>query len=251
MKTSVARALQLRFLRSIAEDSHFHLLLEHLPGVSFFAKDTSSRILRANRSFLERFGFREESEIIGRDDFELFPEGLAENFRRDDREVMRSGRPKLHLVELFLNRLGLVDWFVTNKLPIFDRSGKAIGVMGTVQDYDIQRRVSYPFPEIEKAVALIRRDFREPLRMADVARDVGLSIRQFDRKFKQALSITPKSFLLKTRIQNACERLRQAGDSVGDVALQLGFSDQSSFTVLFRREMGMTPLKYRQRYRSL
>jgi PAS domain S-box-containing protein len=251
MNVSQRLGHQRRFLRSIADDSHFQVLLEYLPGVSFFAKDTDGRIMRANRTFCERLEFKREEDIIGRTDFELFPEGLADNFRRDDLEVMRSGKPKIELVELFLNQQGLVDWFVTNKLPVFDRQGTAIGVMGTVQNYELQRRLSYPYPEIEKAVAYIRTHFSESIKMADLARNVGLSVRHFDRKFKQALSIGPKSFQIKTRIQSACETLRQSGLSVGELSLQLGFSDQSSFTLLFRREMGMTPLKYRKRYQPV
>ncbi len=239
---------QRRFLREIDEDSHFHLLFEHLPGISFFAKDSESRIMRANRSFLERLGFREEAEIVGKSDFEIFPEGLAENFRKDDLEVMRTREAKLHLVELFLNQQGLVDWFVTNKLPLIGRNGKVIGVMGTVQDYEQRRRVTCPYPDIERAVGIIRSDYKEPIKMAELARTVGLSVRQFDRKFQQALSLSPKSFLIKTRIQAGCELLRKTAMSVGQVASELGFSDQSSFTLLFKREMGMTPLKYRQRY---
>lgn len=240
---------QQRFLGEIAEDSHFHRLFEHLPGVSFFVKDAEGRIMRSNRTFRERLDMGEESEIIGKTDFELFPEGLAESFRRDDLEVMRSGKAKIEFVELFLNQQGLVDWFVTNKLPVFDRQGRVIGVMGTVQAYELQRRISYPHPEIEKAVDYIRVHFRESFRMAELARHVGLSVRHFDRCFKEALSIGPKSFLLKTRIQAACEELRQSAQSVGEIALDLGFSDQSTFTQQFRREMGLTPLKYRQRYR--
>ncbi len=242
--------MQRRFLRAIADDSHFQALFEHLPGVSFFAKDEAGRIMRSNRTFRERFGFEREEDIVGCRDSELFPEGLAKSFRRDDLEVMRTGRPKLDLVELFLNQQGLVDWFVTNKLPVFDRDGKAIGVMGTVQPYALQHRLFYPYPEIERAVAHIREHFRKPIRMADLARNVGLSVRHFDRRFKQALSVSPKSFQLKTRIQAACEALRESTDSVGGISADLGFSDQSSFTLLFRREMGLTPLKYRQRYRA-
>lgn len=248
MTLAQKKTLQRKFLRAIADDSHFHVLFEHLPGISFFAKDAEGRIMRANRTFHERLDIRREEDIVGRTDFELFPEGLADNFRRDDLEVMRSGKAKLDLVELFLSQQGMVDWFVTNKLPVFDRKGDAIGVMGTVQNYELQRRLSYPYPEIEKAVDHIRKHFSETINMADLARNVGLSVRHFDRKFKQTLSIGPKSFQIKTRIQSACESLRQSTLSVGELSLQLGFSDQSSFTLLFRREMGLTPLKYRQRY---
>ena len=244
------RALQRRFLRAIADESHFQTLFEHLPGVSFFAKDAEGRIMRSNRTFRERLGYDGEEDIVGCTDFELFPEGLARSFRRDDQEVMRAARPKLDLVELFLNQRGLVDWFVTNKLPVLDRKGGAIGVMGTVQPYALEYRLSYPYPEIEKAVDYIRCRYREAIRMADLAKRVGLSVRHFDRRFKQALSVSPKSFLIKTRIQSACESLRESTISVGELALELGFSDQSSFTLLFRREMGLTPLKYRRRYRT-
>ena len=242
--------LQRRFLAIIAADSHFHRLFEHLPGVSFFSKDAEGRIMRANRAFYGRLEFDREEDIVGRTDFDLFPEGMTEHFRSDDLEVMRSGRPKLELVELFLNQQGMVDWFVTNKLPILDVRGRAIGVMGTVQEYELQRRVSYPYPEIERAVDFIREHPDRAIRMTDVARHVGLSVRHFDRRFKQALSVSPKSFQIKTRIQAACESLLRSSRSVGQIALELGFSDQSSFTLQFRREMGITPLKYRRRYQA-
>ena len=206
--------------------------------------------MRANRAFYGRLEFDREEDIVCRTDFDLFPEGMTEHFRSDDLEVMRSGRPKLELVELFLNQQGMVDWFVTNKLPILDVRGRAIGVMGTVQEYELQRRVSYPYPEIERAVDFIREHPDRAIRMTDLARHVGLSVRHFDRRFKQALSVSPKSFQIKTRIQAACESLLRSSRSVGQIALELGFSDQSSFTLQFRREMGITPLKYRRRYQA-
>ena len=250
MNLSDRQRLQEHFLKEIAEDSHFQVLFEHLPRVSFFAKDSEGRIMRANRTFRDRLELEEEEDIIGLSDFDLFPKGLADNFRRDDLKVMQTGKPMLNLVELFLNREGKVDWYMTNKLPVFNRQGQAIGVMGTVQPYALAYRLSYPYPEIEKAVAYIRTHFKESLKMAYLARHVGLSVRHFDRKFKQALSISPKSFQIKTRIQAACETLRESSVNVGELASDLGFSDQSSFTLHFRKEMGITPLKYRQKYLS-
>ena len=249
MTPHAKRRLQKNFLQSIAADSHFHTLFEYIPSISFFAKDREGKIIGANHSFCERLEFTTVNDIIGLTDFELFPEGLAQNYRRDDLEVMRSGQAKLDLVELFLNRQGLADWFVTNKLPIFDRAGKIIGVMGTVQSYELKHRLSYPFPEIEKAVAYIRTHYREAIKMSELAQHVGSSVRHFDRRFKEALSISPKSFLIKTRIQSAGEILTKSGANIGEIAQELGFNDQSSFTLLFRREMGMTPLKYRKRYK--
>ena len=93
-----------RFVEAIAPSNHFQRLFDHLAGVAFFAKNTECEIMAANQSFLRRFGFKSEGEILGKNDFELFPESLAESFRADDREVMASGEAKLGIVELFLNR---------------------------------------------------------------------------------------------------------------------------------------------------
>lgn len=237
------------FLEAIAPESHFHRLFEHLPGISFFAKNDQSEIMAANRWFLERFGFTHESQIVGKTDYELFPGALAEHFREDDLEVIRSKEPKLGIVELFLNRQGIPDWFITNKMPILSRDGNVIGVMGTVQNYEIRRRIAQPYGEIGRAVEFVRDHFRESIQIRDLARMVGLSVRQFDRRFKESFNMTPKSFLIKTRIQAACEHLRDTDDPISDVACDLGFCDQSSFTFHFRRQMGITPLRYRRQFR--
>lgn len=115
------------FLRRISGETPFYRLFDHMPDVSFFAKDRKLRLLCASQHFLERFGFRNEVEVIGRTDFDLFPSRLAENFRRDDEEVCRTGRPKLNIVELFFTAQGVPDWLVTNKLPLRDRQGESLG----------------------------------------------------------------------------------------------------------------------------
>ncbi len=237
------------FLEAMDPRRNIRELFEHLPGIAFFLKDRHSVLMGANRSFLERFGFTDEEEIIGKSDFDLFPEKMAEHFRADDRAVMKSGRAKINLVELFPNRQGIPDWFITNKLPVHARDGSVLGVMGTVQNYELKRRVEQPYPEIARAVDYIRAHLAEPLQVKQLARMAGLSVRQFDRKFKETFNITPKSFIIKTRVQQACELLRKGDATLSDVACDLGFYDQSSFTLHFRQEMGLTPLRYQKQFR--
>ncbi len=77
-------------------------------------------------------------------DFELLPRSLAEKFREDDLRILRTGVPMLEIVELFISRQGIPAWFLTNKLPVRDRTGEVIGVMGTIQDYAKQRDLLPP-----------------------------------------------------------------------------------------------------------
>ena len=238
-----------RFIRSIAAESSYHGIFEHIPGVAFFMKDRQSRLVAGNRHFYERLGFRSERELIGKDDLALFPARLAEHFRRDDAEVLRTGKPKLNIIELFFNRQGIPDWFLTHKLPVRDRRGRVIGIIGVTQSYGFGSNVREPYLAIDRAVSLIRERFREKLTIGELAASAHLSPRQLHRKFIETFGSSPQSFILKVRVQAACEMLQDGDRLISEIARESGFSDQSSFTQHFRRQLGMTPRRYRQQYR--
>lgn len=243
-----AAADRARFLRRIGTGSQFYQLFDHLPEISFFAKDRQCRLMCGSRRFLERFGFREESEIIGKDDFQLVPERLAENFRRDDEEVMQSGQPKLNIVELFFNDQGVPDWFITNKLPLRDESGEVIGLMGTVHSYEGRREVLHPYVQLDKAISYIREHFRTGVSVKELGHAIHISPRQLHRKFMDAFGSSPQTFIMKLRIQSACEALQRKGSEIQEVARAHGFCSQSAFTKLFLKYIGLTPLKYQNRF---
>ena len=245
-----ALSTQRRFLETISPDTPFYSLFDHMPGISFFAKNANLEIMCTNAAFLERLGFKSEEEIIGTTDYELFPKSLADHFRADDQWVIKHAKPKLHIVEQFVNPDGLPDWYLTNKLPILDRDGRAIGVMGTAQNYESDKRIIQPYLRIEPAIQFIRERFREKISVSDVAATVHLSVRQLDRRFREILKMSPQEFITKLRMKAACEMLSRGEDGILDIALSLGFYDQSSFTLQFRRHMGITPLKYRKLHQS-
>jgi AraC-like DNA-binding protein len=234
------------FLARIASDRHFDQLFAHLPGVSFFAKNEAFQIQAANREFWSRLGVDSEAAIIGKTDFELFPHHFAENFRRDDIAVMKSGQPKLNILELFFDAQGLPDWYLTTKLPIFDCTGKVMGVMGIVRNFAVDRRARSAMMQLDRAVEYLRTNFRSKIRMSELASRCGMSVRQFNRRFQETFNTTPNGFLMKTRLHAACELLRDSDTPIWEVAEQLGFYDQSSFTLHFRRHMGTTPHRYRR-----
>ena len=238
-----------RFLSRISPETAFYRIFDPMPDVLFFAKDSDFRMMAASRRFYERFGFKEESQILGKSDFDLFPTRLAESFRRDDEEVMSTGEPKLNIVELFFTQQGIPDWFVTNKLPLRDRKGKVIGIMGTVQSYEGRRQVLQPYLQLDRAVSYIREHFRRGVTVTELAEIVHLSPRQLHRKFVETFGSSPQAFIMKLRIQAACEALQREGSQISEVAADLGFCDQSSFTQQFHKHMGLTPLKYQQQFR--
>ncbi|MCX6847373.1 MAG: AraC family transcriptional regulator [Verrucomicrobia bacterium] len=242
-------ALRERFIRRVSADSPFYRLFDHLPDLAFFAKDSDFRFMCASRRFMDRFGITEEAGIVGKNDFDLFPARLAENFRRDDEEVLRTGKAALNIVELFFTDQGLPDWFVTNKLPLTDAKGRVIGIMGTVQSFEGKKQMLQPYLQIDRALAYIHDHFRTGVSITELAQIVHLSPRQLHRKFVETFGASPQAFIMKLRIQAACEALQREGANISDVAQDLGFCDQSALTHHFHRHMGMTPLKYLQQFR--
>ena len=223
-------------------------LFEDLPGVSFFIKDKEHRLVMVNDGFLPRLGLSQE-ELFGKTDFDLFPARLAEHFRRDDRDIFETKKAKLNILELVFNSQGLPDWYLTNKYPLFNDRGDVAGLMGTVRPYGDGEKKELKWErddEIGRAVNHIRNHFRSEMAISDLVKVSGLSHRKLHRGFVELFGVAPMQFITRTRIEAACDDLLSSTKKLSVIAKENGFYDQSSFTQLFRRQMKITPLKYRK-----
>ena len=247
--SELADLLRLRksWLAEIDPQSLFHKLFDLLPGVYFFAKNRRGEVMFVSRSVLELYGMSDESQMLGRTDFDLNPERMAKSYVRDDDHIYATGKPLLNRMELWFDREGVPDWFVVHKLPICSQTGKIIGIMGILQSYTGRQERQPPFADITAAVALIRQDYARPLTIQDLARSAGLSTRQLQRKFRTTLGISPQEMLIKTRVLAAQRALSETRLSLAEVADTCGFYDQSSFTQHFRKHTGVTPAAFRRK----
>ncbi len=101
----------------------------------------------------------------------------------------------------------------------------------------------------ERVVAvqeLLERRYREPLRLEDLAREVGLSPFHLCRQFRRQTGWTIHRYLTHLRIAEGLERLSRAPrGSLLDLALDLGFDGHSHFSDVFRRLVGRSPSAFR------
>lgn len=89
-------------------------------------------------------------------------------------------------------------------------------------------------------------NYEKDLTLTDVARYIFLSQSYFAHAFKEEFDISPKSYLLKVRVEKSKELLEKTDLKVSDVALSVGFSSQQRYNDIFKKYVGMTPLKYRK-----
>ena len=97
-----------------------------------------------------------------------------------------------------------------------------------------------------RARELVHARFREPLRIADVAQEVGVHPAHLARAFRQCYRVSLGSYVRALRLEWVSARLLDSKESLAGIALAAGFADQSHLTRVFRRHAGLTPLAYRR-----
>jgi AraC family transcriptional regulator len=94
--------------------------------------------------------------------------------------------------------------------------------------------------------AYIEAHLAEAIPLHALAKLVDLSPYYFCRAFKQSFGIPPHRYHVNRRIERAKTLLAERESSVTDVALEVGFSETSSFSAAFRHTTGTTPTEYRR-----
>ncbi|WP_437205697.1 helix-turn-helix domain-containing protein [Planctomicrobium sp. SH664] len=219
-----------------------------LPDVYFFAKDRYSRFVRVNHLFLENHGLTDESEAIGKSDRDFHPPLLAEAYVSEDRRVMESRCQLPGQIWLVPHRRHLPRWYVSTKTPLFSSSGEVVGIAGAMYRIQDQKQLENYVYELLPVVKLIEERYAESISMHDAAILAGLSSTHFNRRFQQLLRMTPMQYLRKVRVQAAERLLTTTSKSLAEIAVDVGYSDQSHLTKRFREVTGMTPAAYRKRF---
>jgi transcriptional regulator GlxA family with amidase domain len=97
----------------------------------------------------------------------------------------------------------------------------------------------------------LRAHLSEPLRIADLAAHCGFGMRRFHQLFIEAFGETPHRYLQRLRLDTSLGLLSDPRLSLSDIALEIGFGDQSAYTHAFTRRFGLAPGQWRAtRHRS-
>ena len=114
------------------QKSLFDALMDNMPDAIYF-KDSESRFIRVSRVSCPGLGIKDPEEAIGMTDFDFAPKELAEQFYADDQMIMKTGKPVIGKEEMMVNKVGKT-WYSATKVPIRDKDGKVIGLVGISRD---------------------------------------------------------------------------------------------------------------------
>jgi PAS domain S-box-containing protein len=248
MRMRLASTFQRRFIERLAQPWDLGLLFDYVPDTYFYAKNLRGQFIMVNRALAAMSGGCDPEAMIGKTDHDFSPRDMADQYVAEDRRVIETRQPVTYQAWLIPDHRGALKWYLSSKIPLFDKAGKVIGIAGAMRDVEKASDLLAPYRELEAVVTRLLTRYAEKIDFRQLARLVPLSISQLDRRFKRLFQLTPQQFLLRARMNAACQMLTSTDRSMSDIALRVGFYDQSSFTKQFRRQMGATPTAYRRKY---
>lgn len=98
---------------------------------------------------------------------------------------------------------------------------------------------------LRPAVQAMHTDPGKPWRLVDLAQTAVMSRSSFAERFRAVAGVPPLTYLQSWRMLLARQAMRHADTRVGPLSAELGFSSESAFSTAFKREVGMSPLRYR------
>lgn len=106
-------------------------------------------------------------------------------------------------------------------------------------------RSGLPKRQIRRALDYIEANFTRDIALSEIASAAALSPFHFARAFKASTGFSPSRYVMRRRVERAKQLLRDQQFTLADIAYACGFASQSHFTTVFRREVGVTPGRYR------
>jgi PAS domain S-box-containing protein len=108
-------------------------IIDNIPRAVFW-KGKDLRFQGCNKIFAQVAGLKSYLELVGRTDYEMPWKEHGDAYRADDLAVMNSRKARLDLEEKNVNNEGKVSWVLTSKVPVMNKHGEVVAVLGMFED---------------------------------------------------------------------------------------------------------------------
>lgn len=246
MSTDARSLARAEFLGRIHGQEYVHALFDRLPDIVYSTKDLSGRYMSMSREGIRRFGLKRALDVVGKSVFDLFPDPMAQRYHEQDEHLLRTGEPIIDNLDLTVYRDGSAGWCMTTKEALRDADGTIIGLACISKDLLEPTRaelIDASLVELIDELQVMPCSEQSVKKLAEAA---GLSVSQLNRRMKKIFHLSAGQYLIKVRIDRAARLLAGSDKPLADIALELGFSDQSALSRQFRQATGLTPGQYRQ-----
>jgi len=182
-------------------------LIDNVPDF-MFVKNTQSRFVLANAALVRFAGVKSPEELLGKSDFDFFPNRLANAYYKDDRNIIRTKQPLFNREEEGVDANGNKIWMLTTKVPLLGNYGEVAGLVGVCHDITKRKSVELEWQRAKEAaeaasraksefLANMSHEIRTPLNgvigMTDLA--LGTPITAEQREYLETVKLCADSLL--------------------------------------------------------
>ncbi|MFW6308818.1 MAG: AraC family transcriptional regulator [bacterium] len=131
-----------------------------------------------------------------------------------------------------LKLTGLLYFFLANLIENTDKNSSTS---------EINKQQSY----INGAVEYIEKNYSRKIKVEDISDYLGLHRSYLYTIFKDNLNISPQEYIIKFRINKACELMKNTELSIGDISRSVGYNDPMNFSKIFKQKKNVTPTEFK------
>lgn len=151
----------------------------------------------------------------------------------------------------FLNlMLFLVEKYFDRPTAIFCSKVFQIDMDRTSQSpfFIFQAQKNHGDALVGRAQAYLEEHLSERISFEELAAELAISRRNFDRRFTKATGNSPVEYLQRVKVEVAKSALEKGRKSIYEVMNEVGYSDDKAFREVFKKITGVSPLDYRAKY---
>ncbi|MCM8535853.1 MAG: AraC family transcriptional regulator [Lentisphaeraceae bacterium] len=237
---------QQEFYEELADPGQLTALFDCMSDVYFYAKNIHSKFVMANASILKLWGVEDLQSFIGKTDYDYFDKSLADLYVSEDAKVL-GGETIINRRWMVPDNDGQMNWYLSTKLPLKDKTGKIIGLCGLLRDLNKSGKEFKPFYDLSEVIDYIGKNFRQQIKVKTLADILGLSVSQLDRKFKDFTGVSPSTYIIKVRLAAVASALLNTDKTISQLAFDNGFYDHSQLSRLFKSHYKVSPTQYRKK----
>jgi transcriptional regulator GlxA family with amidase domain len=146
----------------------------------------------------------------------------------------------LHLVEKYTSREMAIR--VAKHFAIdLNRSSQAVFAM-------FEGQKTHSDEEVKKAQERIEQQVDARISVEDLARDLAIGRRSFERRFKLATNNSVLEYVQRVKMEAAKRSFETSRKTINEVMYDVGYTDTKAFRTVFKKITGLTPVEYRHRY---
>jgi len=167
---------QTRFLQSLKETRREYLaIFDSIPAMIWY-RDRTGRILKVNQTAADSVGLSIR-QLVGKNYYDLFPED-AEQGRREDIEVMDSGRPLRGKLLSFTPFNGLKQWVSVDRIPLRNENGYITGVIVFALNITNQKQAEELLVEAKLEIEQANRQLKTAAEQAHLLAEMAIRSNQ-------------------------------------------------------------------------